>query len=272
MEEKLLVIVSPCVPPHAARDIPNLDLSPKGITDEVVRAYNAGANAAHLHVFDERGQPTVRLEAFDRTIQLIRQRCDIIIEASTGGEGELTRTERAVALQVDIDMASLNTGSINTELAVFVNPPDDIAYYAQEMMRRHIKPDMMIFDTAMVASTRALADRGWIEPPYLYTFLLGQNGMLPATPKNLLFLAEALPPSSLWCGAAHAGHDLQMAALAIASGGHVRAGFEDNAYYRPGELAASNAQLIERLVRIGREVGRTIATPAEARQMLGLAR
>jgi 3-keto-5-aminohexanoate cleavage enzyme len=272
VDEKLLVIVAPCAAHHVAQDIPNLDLSPEGIADEVVRAYNAGANGVHLHVIDEHGQPTVDLAAFERTVQLIRQRCDIIIEGSTGGEGDLTPPERAVALRADIEMATLNCGSVNFQRRVFVNSPSDIAYWAQEMKRRAVKPDMIIFDSAMIASTQALAEEGWIEPPYLYTFLLGEPGTLPGTPKNLLFLSEAIPPRSLWFALGHGRHDVTMATLAIASGGHVRAGLEDNAYYRPGELAVTNAQLIERLVRVAQEVGRVIATPTEAREMLGLTR
>jgi 3-keto-5-aminohexanoate cleavage enzyme len=138
------------------------------------------------------------------------------------------------------------------------------------MHRRGIKPDVAIFEVGMVTNLLRLAERGWVEPPYLFTFVLGQEGALPATPRNLLFLSETVPAGSLWCVAGHGGHDLITSAQAIVTGGHARAGFEDNPNYRPGELATSNAQLIERLVRIAREVGREIATPTEARAMLGL--
>jgi 3-keto-5-aminohexanoate cleavage enzyme len=272
MEGKLLVTVAPSIPPYMAKYIPDLDLSPEGIADEVVRAYNGGANVVHLHVWDERGQPTTELWAFERTLRLIRERCDIVIEGSTGGVNELSAAERSVSLQADIEMASLNPGSVNYDKGVYVNSPDDIAYWAQEMHRRRIKPDIAVFEVGMIANSLALAEEGWIEPPFLFSFVLGQQGALPATPKNLLFLSEIIPSGSYWCAVGHGGHDLQMSALAMNMGGHVRAGFEDNPYYRPGELARSNAQLIERLVRLANEVGRNIATPAEAREMLGLAR
>jgi 3-keto-5-aminohexanoate cleavage enzyme len=100
--------------------------------------------------------------------------------------------------------------------------------------------------------------------------VLGQEGALPATARNLLYLRETIPARSLWCAAGHGGNDLRMSVLAMNMGGHVRAGFEDNAFYRPGERATSNAQLIERLVRIAHEVGREPATPGEARQILGI--
>jgi 3-keto-5-aminohexanoate cleavage enzyme len=270
VDEKLLVTVAPCIPPYAAVGVPSLDLSPRGIADEVVRAYNAGANVVHLHVWDERGQPTTGLSAFELTLRLIRERCDIVIEGSTGGMNELSPAERSVSLRADIEMASLNPGSINYDQGVYVNSPADIDYWVREMHRRGIKPDIAIFDVAMIANSVRLSEGGWIDPPLLFAFVLGQQGALPATPRNLLYLSETIPSGSMWCAAGHGGYDLQMSALAIAMGGHARAGFEDNPYYRPGELATSNAQLIERLVRIAREVGRPVATPDEARLLLGL--
>jgi 3-keto-5-aminohexanoate cleavage enzyme len=268
--DKLLIVVAPCIPPYLAVDFPGLDLSPEGIAGEVVRAHNAGANVVHLHVWDEHGQPTLHLEAFRRTLRLIRERCDIVIEGSTGGMNELSPTERSVSLQCEIEMASLNPGSINYDQGVYVNSPSDIAYWTQEMLRREIKPDVVIFDVAMVANAMALVERGWIVEPVLFSFVLGQAGALPATARNLVYLSETIPASSPWCVAGHGGHDLRMSVLSMAMGGHARAGFEDNAHYRPGEPATSNAQLIERLVRFGRELGREPATPDEARAMLGL--
>lgn len=270
MNDKLIVTVAPSIPPYMARNFPGLDLSPEGIADEVVRAWNAGANVVHLHVWDEQGQPTLETSAFEKTLQLIRDRCDIIIEGSTGGINELSPAERSVSLQTNIEMASLNPGSVNYDGGVYINAPDDIAYWAQEMRRRRIKPDVAIFEAGMIANTLALAEHGWLEPPFLFGFVLGQPGAMPATPKNLLFLSESIPPGSHWGVAGHGGHDLQMSLLALGMGGHVRAGFEDNPYYRPGEPATSNAQLIERLVRLAHEVGREVASPGEARAMLEL--
>jgi len=270
MSDKLLVTVAPSIPPYMAKDIPGLDLSPEGIAGEVVRAYNAGANVVHLHVWDEQGQPTLETSAFEKTLQLIRDRCDIIIEGSTGGVNQLSPAERSVSLQTGIELASLNPGSVNYDKGVYINSPSDIEYWAQEMHRRGIKPDVAIFETGMIANTLALAEKGWIEPPFLFGFVLGQPGAMPATPKNLLFLSESIPTNAYWGVVGHGGYDLQMAALAMNMGGHVRAGFEDNPYYRPGQLATSNAQLIERLVRLAREVGREIASPDEARMLLGL--
>jgi 3-keto-5-aminohexanoate cleavage enzyme len=169
-------------------------------------------------------------------------------------------------------MASLNPGSVNYDKGVYVNSPMDIDYWAEEMHRRNIKPDIAIFEAGMIANAMNRIERGWITAPFLFSFVLGQPGALPATPKNLLFLSESIPAKSFWSVAGHGAHDLHMSVLAMLMGGHARAGFEDNPYYRPGEVATSNAQLIERLVRIAREIGREIATPSEARDMLGLPR
>jgi 3-keto-5-aminohexanoate cleavage enzyme len=270
LTDKLLVTVAPSIPPYLASGIPGLDLSPEGVAAEVVRAADAGANVVHLHVWDERGQPTMELAAFERTLRLIREQCDIVIEGSTGGLNALSAAERSVALQADIELASLNPGSVNYDAGVYVNSPDDIRYWATEMRRRRIKADIAIFEAGMIANALTLAEQGLLSSPLLFSFVLGQTGAMPATPRNLFFLSESIPATAVWSVAGHGGHDLSMSLLALALGGHVRAGFEDNAYYRPGELAESNAHLIARLVRLAREVGREVATPAEARQLLGL--
>lgn len=268
--DPLLIAVAPSIPPYMREGLPPLDLSPAGIAGEVVRAWQAGACLAHLHVWDAQGEPTQELAAFELTIALIRERCDIIIEGSTGGFNELTPAERSVALQADIEMASLNPGSVNYDAGVYINPPDAIAYWAQEMHRRQIKPDVAIFEVGMITNTVDLIVKGWLTPPMLFSFVLGQRGAMAATAHNLCFLSESLPEGSLWAAVGHSGHDLQVAAMAMSMGGHVRAGFEDNPYYRPGQPATHNAQLIERLVRIANELDREIASPALARELLGL--
>ena len=268
--DPLLIAVAPSIPPYMRDGLPPLDLSPEGIADEVVRAWEAGASLAHLHVWDAEGQPTQSLDAFERTIALIKDRCDIIVEGSTGGFNDLTPAARSVALHADIEMASFNPGSVNYDAGVYINPPDAIAYWAEEMHRRGIKPDVAIFEAGMIANATRFIAEGCFAPPTLFSFVLGQTGALEATPRNLCFLAESLPDGALWAAVGHSGHDLQVAAMAMSMGGHVRAGFEDNPFYRPGEPATDNAQLVARLARIAGELGRAIASPTLAREMLGL--
>lgn len=271
MSDSVIITVAPSIPPPVAAIIPGLDLSPEGIAAEVMRSCGAGASIAHLHVWDERGQPTTDLSAFRRTLRLIREGCDIIIEGSTGGLTALTPAERCVALQAEVEMASLNPGSVNYDAGVYVNAPDDVGFWAREMSARGIKPDFAIFEAGMIATSVGLAEQGLFASPLCFGLVLGQQGAMPASPRNLVFLVDSLPAGAVWTACGHGGHDLRMAALAIAAGGHARAGFEDNPYYRPGELATSNAQLVERLARMAREVGRPVASPTDARKILGLA-
>lgn len=268
--DPLLITVAPCVPPAHFEQVPGLRLTPEYLAAQVYQAYTSGAAIAHLHVLDEDGYPTHDLSAFRHTVQLIRDQCDIIIEGSTGGVNTLTAAERSVALQADIELASLNPGSVNYDAGVYINSPDDIDYWVREMHHRGIKPDIAIFETGMVANAMRYAHQGLIEPPYVFGFVLGQTGAMPATPRNLMHLVETVPEGSLWGVVGHGGHDVWLNTLAIAMGGHARAGFEDNTRYRPGVPATSNAQLVERLVRIADEVGRPVATAAQARQFLGL--
>jgi 3-keto-5-aminohexanoate cleavage enzyme len=268
--DKLIITVAPCVPPAHLDDVPGLQLTPEVIAAEVYRAYDAGATLAHLHVLDEEGFPTNDLTAFRRTLKLIRERCDIILEGSTGGVGTLSAAERCVSLQADIELASLNPGSVNYDAGVYVNSPQDIDYWVKEMRARGIKPDIAIFETGMIANAMRYAEEGWIDEPYLFNFVMGQVGAIPATAKNLMHLAETIPLGSIWGVLGHGGYDLWASSMAILMGGHARAGFEDNVYYRPGEPATSNAQLIERLVRIANEVGRPVANVSEARKLLEL--
>lgn len=268
--DRVIITVAPCVPPSHFDHMPELQLTPEAIADEVYRAYNAGASLAHLHVLDEQGYPTNDLAAFRRTLDLIRERCDIILEGSTGGVSTLSAAERCVSLQTDVELASLNPGSVNYDAGVYLNSPDDIDYWVKEMHTRDIKPDIAIFETGMIANAMRYAEEGLIDAPYLFSFVLGQVGAMPATAKNLLHLAETIPDGSIWSVLGHGGHDLWASCMALLIGGHARAGFEDNVFYRPGELATSNAQLIDRLVRIANEVGRSVANVAEARELLGL--
>ena len=256
--DNLIVTLAPCVPPAHFNDAPGLQLTPEAIADEVYRAYNAGATLAHLHVLDEQGYPTHDLTAFRRTLELIRERCDIILEGSTGGVSTLSVAERCVSLQTDIELASLNPGSVNYDAGVYVNSPQDIDYWVKDMRARGIKPDIAIFEIGMIANAMRYAAEGLIDTPYLSSFVLGQVGAMPATAKNLSHLVETIPPGSIWGVVGHGGYDLWASSMAILMGGHARAGFEDNVTYRPGEPASSNAQLIAQCLK----------SPSQRRQQL----
>jgi len=266
----IIITVAPGAPAPVLAAHADLPRTPEQIADEVALACEAGAAIAHLHVLNEQGLPTQDLAAFNRTIDLIRQRCDIIIEGSTGGLTGMNAADRSVALHADIEIASLNPGSVNYDQGVYVNSPQDIDTWVRAMHERGVKPGCAIFEAGMIENALRYAREGLIAEPLVFNFVLGQRGALPATARNLMFLIESLPPGAVWEATGHSGHDLQAALWAIALGGHARAGFEDGVYYRPGERAASNAALIVRIARLAREAERPIASPDEAREMLGI--
>ena len=189
MEPKVIITCAVTGAETTRAHNPALPITPLEIADDARVAREAGAAILHLHVRDDVGAPTQSIDIFRDTMDRIRKRCDIVVEGSTGGVNELSPAERSVSLRADIEMASLNPGSVNYDKGVYINSPDDIAYWVQEMHRRRIKPDIAIFEAGMVANSVRLAEQGWIEPPFLFAFVLGQPGAMPATPKNLLLLS-----------------------------------------------------------------------------------
>jgi 3-keto-5-aminohexanoate cleavage enzyme len=179
------------------------------------------------------------------------------------------RARAAAVRRIRPEMASLTTGSMNFPDRVYANSFQDVEYLASAMHEAGTKPEMEVFEPGMINNARLLADKGLAVPPLHFDFVLGSRGSLPASAKNLLFESESVPSGSTWTVAGIGRWQLPMAVLAIVMGGHVRVGLEDNIYYRKGELA-SNEQLVARVARIAAEAGRPLATPDEARQILGL--
>jgi 3-keto-5-aminohexanoate cleavage enzyme len=251
---------------------PHLPITPVEIAEEAYRCYQAGASICHLHVRNDDGTPTQDRERFRETIAEIRKRCDIIVQVSTGGAVWMTPEERLQPVELKPEMATLTCGTVNFGDDVFWNGPKELERFAEALKQHGVRPEFEIFEAGMIANALALHKRGLVEPPFHFDFVLGVPGALPASPKNLLFLVESLPRGATWSVAGIGRHQLPMATLAIVLGGHVRVGFEDNIYYRKGVLATSNSQLVERIVRIAKELDRPIATPDEARAMLGIPR
>ncbi len=249
---------------------PHVPVAPAEIAQDIADCYNAGASVAHIHARDEEGKPTHRREIFAQIMEnILARNLPIITQISTGGRAGKTFEERAEGLVLNPEMASLCTGSTNFPNMAYVNTPDFVEYLARIMQEREIKPELEIFDTAMINNALNLAKAGLLREPLQFNFVLGIKGALPATPKNLMFLVESLPPGALWTVSVIGPNHVPLSTVALAMGGHVRVGIEDNIYYAKGVLA-TNTKLVERIVRIAREVGREIATPDEARQILGL--
>jgi 3-keto-5-aminohexanoate cleavage enzyme len=249
---------------------PALPYTPEEVAREVEQAYRAGAAIAHLHARLDDGRSTQNRERYAEMISQIRQRCDIIIQVSTGGAVGMSIEERRQPLFLQPEMATLTTGTVNFGSGVFMNSPDDIRLLARTMQEQGVRTEFEIFELGMINNALQLIKEGLVSGHQHYDLVLGVPGAMPATLENLLALVRSIPPEATWTVAGIGRHQLPMAVHALLMGGHVRVGFEDNIYYRKGELATSNAQLVERVVRIAREVGRPIATADEAREILGI--
>ena len=251
-----------------------LPITPEEIAQAAVESWREGAAVVHVHVRDDAGKMSCDLSRFLRVRELIRdQGCDILLNFSTsGGAGRVGEEERFNSLNAGPELGSLDAGSMNFNDRIFLNPPDFLEELARRMLAAHVKPEIEVFDSGMIGNAMALERKGLIQAPLWWQFVLGVKGGTPATARSLLHLVDSLPAGSLWSVCAVGGRQLSMNVLAIAMGGHARTGMEDNLYYRRGELARSNAQLVARLTRMARECGREPATPVEAREMLGLAR
>ncbi len=271
MEKTPLIITCALVGAELTREqTPYLPLSPAELADSACGAFEAGARMVHLHVRDGNGQPTCNEEVFAEVIRRIRSRCNPIIQVSTGGAIGDSDVDRFRPLQSGPDMGSLTTGSVNFGNDVFLNPRPFVESLAKEMKSKGIKPEIEVFDAAMLETGIALKDKGLIDAPLHFDLVLGVPGGLAATERNLKFLVEGIPAGSTWSVAAIGRHQFPMARLAIEMGGHVRVGMEDNIYLEKGVLAKSNAELVAKVVKMAEDLGRPIATAEQARKMLHL--
>lgn len=270
--EKLIITVATTGAVTSRSEHPGLPLHPEEIADAVCESHEAGASVAHIHIRDGEGNPSMSLDKFAKTVELIRARCDIILNLTTsGGRGiPLTDEDRFAHLALKPEMCSMDCGSINFGNRIFENSPTFLRKLGEATIKANVKPEIEVFDTAMLTNAITLAKEGLILNPLHVQFVLGVRGGMQGTPRNLLFLVENLPPDATWSvigiGRAH----LPLATMAIHMGGHVRVGFEDNVVYRKNQLAESNAQFVKRVVRLADEFERPIATVAETRQILNL--
>ncbi|MEW6661673.1 MAG: 3-keto-5-aminohexanoate cleavage protein [Bacillota bacterium] len=268
--DKLIITIAPTGNVPTREMTPHVPVTPEEIVRDIYDCYNAGAAVAHIHARDEEYRPTPRVDVFAAILQGLKATgIPIIRQLSTGGRHGKTLEERSQNLTLNPEMASLSTGSTNFPNMAYVNAPDLIEHLAQMMKDRNIKPEIEVFDTAMINNAVLLAQRGLIREPLQFNFVMGIKGALPATPKNLMHLVESIPAGCPWTVSIIGPQHVALSTMALAMGGHVRVGIEDNIYFAKGELA-TNVRLVERIVAIAKAVGREIATPDEARAILGL--
>ncbi|MGD2269836.1 MAG: 3-keto-5-aminohexanoate cleavage protein [Desulfobacterales bacterium] len=267
---KIIVAVAPV---GRAISPPSVNpLTPQDVANEVIACAQAGASMVHLHVRDDQGNQTEDITDFSKTLDLIRESSDIIIQGSTGGLSTLTLEQRCVAVNDSrVEVASLNMGSVNFGEDVYINRLPDIRYWANRMREACVVPELEVFEIGMIATVRNLISEGTIKPPYYFNFCLGAHWALPADPKCLFYLTTMLNDDIVW-GLVHDNmKDLSLLATAIGLGATVvRVGFEDSIYFATGKFATKNKELVERLVSLIYQVGFEIAKPDEARKLLGL--
>ncbi|KIL37027.1 3-keto-5-aminohexanoate cleavage protein [Cohnella kolymensis] len=239
---------------------------------EAKSSYDAGASIIHLHVRWDDGTPTQDRERYRQTIEAIKQECpDVIILPSTGGAVGMSAEERLQPLDLQPEMATLDCGTCNFGGDdVFENTETMIEAFASKMIQTGVKPECECFDKGMVDMAIRKANKGLIQKPMHFNLVLGVNGGIAATARDLTFLVDSLPEGSTWCVTGIGRSEFPMAAIAITMGGHVRVGFEDNVYLQKGKLAASNGELVAKVVELAKLLGREIATPSEARAILGI--
>lgn len=267
----LTVAITGSVPRKS--DTPAVPVTPDEQIESTHEAYEAGASLVHIHVRGPDQSPSSSPDLFRRVQEGVVKHCPgMIVQFSTGGRGR-TRTERALALDLKPDMASLSTGSCNFTNWIFENPPDFIDQLAGIMKDNSIKPEIEVFDVSMLYSARSLADRGLIQRPLHVQFVMGVQNALPVRRSLLEFLVReltTLEPGATWAAIGLGRHQLEVNRWCLELGGHVRTGLEDNIRFDRDRLAKSNAELVERVAEISAEYGRRPATVAEARAILGL--
>lgn len=276
MTDELIINLAPTGMVPSRLDSPHVPLTPDEVAADVRRCADLGVSIVHLHPRDEAGLPSQDPAVFGTFIQAVREAVpDIVICATTSGRLDPGLAGRAAVLDLEgelrPEMASLTLGSLNFPKQASVNAPATIVGLATRMRDRGIVPEWEVFDLGMLDYAAYLRTKGLLGDPVYVNLLLGSLGALQATPFNLALAVERLPAGSTWAAAGIGRHQFAMNRLAIAMGGHVRVGLEDNLWWDDDRTElATNPRLVERLVAVGRAMGREPASPAFVRERLGI--
>lgn len=249
---------------------PHVPYTPEELAAEAIRCHAAGATMVHLHVREDDGRPSQRADLFERTMRTIREACPILVQFSTGGAVGMPVEERADAVRLRPDMATLTTGSVNFGDDVFLNPPPVFQAIAKRIREFGVRPEVECFDTGMVDAALRLAKEGLLDLPAHFDFVLGMPGGMGGTERHLDFIRSLIPDGCTWSVAGIGRFEMPLARHAIQVGGHVRVGLEDNLYVSKGVLAKGSYELVEVVAQMARDLGRPLATVDQARELLGL--
>ncbi|WP_432825536.1 3-keto-5-aminohexanoate cleavage protein [Dactylosporangium sp. CA-092794] len=266
----VIITVAPTGPIASKADNPYLPTQPQEIADQVAAAYDAGAAVAHIHLRDEQDKPTADLDVARRTMDLIAQRCPILIQLSTGVGLSVPFEEREALVELRPTMATLNPCSMSFADGEFRNPPLGVRRLAARMRELGVKPELEIYDTGHLEACLRLLDEGLLVQPLQFSIVLGVRGGMAATADNLLMMVRRLPPGAAWQVIAIGKANLELTAIGLALGGNCRAGLEDALYLRKGELANGNVGLVSRARTLAEDLDLEIATVEQARAALQL--
>lgn len=267
----ITVAITGAVPRKA--DNPALPVTPAEQIESTHEAFEAGASLVHVHVRNADETPGSDPEKFAEVQEGVRKHCPgMIVQFSTGGRGR-ELAARGAMLHLKPDMASLATGSVNFPASIYENPPEFVEGLARTMLENDIKPEIEVFDLAMLYNAANLVKKGLLKSPPHVQFVLGIANALPVRRSVFDFLRSELAevlPGATWVAAGTSRHQFEVNQWCLEAGGHCRTGLEDNLRFDPTRLAASNAELVQKIVDVCERYERRPATPAEARQILGL--
>jgi 3-keto-5-aminohexanoate cleavage enzyme len=261
---------------HTKEDNPALPITPDEVARDVKKCFDAGARVFHLHARESDGSCTWKKEAFEEIFSKVRKNVpQAILCATTSGRVYKNFEQRSEVLTLEgelkPDFASLTLGSLNFPKSASVNSPDTIAKLASFMKEKGIRPELEVFETGMINYAVYMKRKGYFDSPMFFNLILGNLGSMPARMADICHMVGSIPPGSCWGAGAAGRFQLPTNAAAVLMGGHVRVGLEDNIYldYNKSE-PATNESLVQRIARIAKEVGRPLASPREAREILGL--
>src|SRR5438876_5673055 len=266
----------------ATRELcPAIPYTPREIGEEARRAADAGASIVHIHARNPEGGPEWRVETFAEILSEVRKRSDVIVNFSTGAIGIPVEQRIAHIRQLQPEIGALNMGSMNYAIYsakkkafyqdhVFVNPFKDILFFLEAMNGAGVRPELECFDTGHIGNTAPLIDMGVLKPPYQFSLALAVLGGIPGTARHLVNQVDTLPAGSHWQVIGIGLNQWALVGAALAMGGNVRVGLEDNFYVDEGKMAKSNADLVEKAARLARDVGREVASAEQARLILCL--
>ncbi|MBL8986066.1 MAG: 3-keto-5-aminohexanoate cleavage protein [Gemmatimonadetes bacterium] len=266
--DKLIITVAPNGPVATKEHTPHVAVTADEVIEQGIACWEAGASILHYHARDKDQKASLDYDYFGRVLEGLRKHTTLIVQISTGW-GLDDREGRIRAVDLRPDMMSLNVGSVNFGPGAYVNRAADAEYWAGKMLEFGVRPEIECFDASHVETGIRLWKMGLIEDPPFFDFVLGVPNAISYTPRNLQMMLDLLPAGARWSCIGIARAQLPVTTLGIVMGGNCRVGIEDNIYYSRGVLA-TNVQLVERTVRLAKELQREIASPEEARQLLGI--